>query len=243
MPRGLADDFDVLSLSSWSLVPDSGELACRLFSPLTHDRRGQVVHIDNFTYNLAPYALELIGTGAMISLVDGTARTPPYSAQFQAGADLAMEAALSFNSAPPANFRIGVQCFLAFETPPRFWKITIILQYDFMYTEAVLRWDSAAGKLQIVDETRTFRNIDEYFSLYGGMHMWHHFKLGFDFYNNRYLYALVDGKQYDLTSYRGYQMGLGVSNHLSAEIRHTASGSSDRVSWIDDLIITQAETL
>jgi hypothetical protein len=66
LPLDMPDDYIYLPGSGKSTLGDMGELAVRIGSPVSYDRRGSVYWYDDFEDGIGGYSLDLAGTGAAI---------------------------------------------------------------------------------------------------------------------------------------------------------------------------------
>ena len=66
-------------------VTDLGELAVRLGSPISHDRRGDVIWWDDFECTLNKWQTVANGAGSSVALSDARARNGRYSALLISG--------------------------------------------------------------------------------------------------------------------------------------------------------------
>jgi hypothetical protein len=88
-------------------VMDLGELAVRLGSIDTFDRRGNVIFLENFEAGYLKWATSINGTGSSVSLVAGIARSGEHSCLLVGGPGVGRFADVTRSVAIPVIGKLG----------------------------------------------------------------------------------------------------------------------------------------
>jgi hypothetical protein len=235
------DDYDVVAPSDWRLLSDVGELAARLGSPMTHDRRGQVMFLDDLESGIVRYGEIDGGTNGQIVWSEDSARSYGHSLKVIASTDGARMAGIGWGLGVTPSRRVGVQCMAAFPGEPGVFEMGMYLQSWAGGAQAALRVDGGSYRLRCYDAVGGWVDVGDGLRLAAGCHVWHHLKLAADFERGRYLYLLVDGEEYDVSVYSVGDVPETGGLWFYFYIVHYATNAYNTVCYIDDIIVTGAE--
>jgi hypothetical protein len=222
---------------------DLAELAVRLGSIVSFDRRGDVVLWDDFESGLSRWSANLSGSGAAVYLSSARARSGLFSVLLLAGTDLSRYAAISVaihvSVAAYCGWEISVQPGSAYETLQ--WELTIyagglMLQY-------VVQLDRAAQELRLRDHTGAFVTFatDVDTTYYAGL--WTPAKLVADPQGRSYLRFLWGSSAWDLSSYSAQATAAVGIDRILATVRLTGRAGAGDYAYVDDAIVTVNEPL
>ena len=201
LPLDMPDDYPWLPSSARYPLADLGEHAVRLGSPVTFDRRGEVVWFDVGDKGLAPYIITGSGAGNKVKVDVLYPLHGSYNVMLQAGSDadctseivkLVSNLAMRRSGFEVAGFvMVGVEAFEIYSA----------------------RFDGSRGVLGRV----RLNNVDKTLDYYGSDDAWHaidiigefednygvyhHLKLVTNFDSENYMRVLFDEKSYDLSTH------------------------------------------
>lgn len=241
MPHGTPDWWGVEPTSTVHRVSDFGELAARLWSPDTYDRRGNVVWMDSFEVGLEGWISAFAGGSGGVVQSAKAYRTGAYSAKFTTGKDASGNASLSkYHPRPPVG-PLGFEVsFAALSADP-----TIRLRfyhYDGSdYHLFSVRYDYPNKKLQYLDNTPDWVDLPPSAAFYPNITSWNVLKLVVDIENNNYYRVLLNDSEHDLGGIDAYTFGSETAPYLSLVIFADGDNDDNYTVYFDDVILTQNE--
>lgn len=222
-------------------LADVGELAARLGSPVTHNREGNVVHIETFEYGVDTWHPTLYGTGAEIIVSAQKARTSGYSCKMIAGSD-GTGAAKIFRSFPlPVLGNYGLELSWLPEQYSK-WLLWGLDYHDGGYNHqyrALYRVDE--NDVQVKDENGNYQTVITGLDLSYTYADFHVIKMVVDLVNDEFLRLIINDVEYDLSDHPAYVFAEAAGPDLVAEIVLYGDAGHNGFSYIDDVILTQNE--
>lgn len=222
---------------------DIAELAARLGSPVTFDRRGNVIWYDSFENGLHKWELDVAAGGSIISSAEA-ARTGGLSCKMTCPNGLGDLATINHYSGFPVLSSLGfeISSTVAPHTGLIAWQL--ILADGTNNIGALVVWSWADHTLTVYAATGNFvfaRLVYIYPST-ATRFCFHTAKLVADFVNRKYLRFILDHEIYDLSMYDLTLALMPVEAHLMTtfEIANRTLGENPIV-YADDAIITQNE--
>lgn len=222
-------------------LTDLGELAVRLGSIVTHDRRGDVIFLDNFEDGLGKWDTGSDGGGDSVALSSARARSGRLSALLTSGSGVGGYAQIFRGVNLPVLSGLGVE--LSFSVPVALETLVLQLhvldgsrRYRFEVT-----YDDANNRLDRLHVGGGLTTVASGLVLAGWGRMFHTLKLVGNTLNGKYGRLILNDETYDLegaVAYNGTDYGAP-----RLELTVTARGRdgyNDAV-HIDDVIITQNE--
>jgi hypothetical protein len=113
MAHGREDWAGTAQISGLWGVSDLGELAARLGTLSTLDRRGNVAWADGFENGLGPWQSETVGAGATVKLTGNNAYAGGLAALLTGGSDSTRRANIYKTYLLPAIVKIGLECMVS----------------------------------------------------------------------------------------------------------------------------------
>ena len=222
-------------------VTDLGELAARLGSIVTFDRRGDVVWLDSFEEGLNKWAVTIVGAGASVGLSNVRVRMGLFSARLVAGSDSGRYAQIEHPYAIPSLSNLGVEYSFARGATTDNLLTTLDINTGTRFLEPRIRYDDilarflyrdAAGVDQVLATGVFFPSDDRRFNT---------IKLVVDLAAERYVRLVVNTVTYDMSG-----IAFSASNDSTAAnarlfIRNTGDAGANRTVYIDDVILSQNE--
>jgi len=222
-------------------LQDMAELAARLGSIVTFDRRGDVIWLDDFEDNINKWGQEPSGVGAAIALSTDAARNGGYSCKLTTG-NVAGEYARIIHSGPyPILSKIGFEISFTLDTNTMRFRIGLSLYDGTYHSRASVQYNMPFARVEYVDENGVWQVLDTITPLRSGHTLFHTIKLVVDFVNYKYERLLLDSLSYDLTPYSLYRIGDTSSPVLLVDAIHYTNVDANISNYVDDAIITQNE--
>jgi len=237
-PTGVACDADgrlkfflTDNVDQWGQYLEVGnaELAARLNRlVVSYDRRGQTLFWDDFRDGLGAWTTggSNGGTAALqttdaLQGVNCMALNTPASAAATASAYIYLP-----RPVPTSGIGFGV-CFSYTDSP---WYITVKVEYGdgTSFRRAILDLNMSGAKLYYWGDNAAYNEFSDWEAGATGANVWHYAKVAFSLDTNKYLYAVVDGVEYDLSAYDVYETASSTVIFMAHfEIYGVAAGAQD----------------
>ena len=243
MPRDLPDWGAQSSQVTVHEVTDLGELAVRLGSIVTHDRRGDVLHLDSFEAGLGKWAANSNGTGGAADLSIVSARNGLFAARLVAGLNGDRNAFIERYLPYPVLSGFGVE--FSFSPQANVGNIQLDLElFDGVnVTSYIIRWDDVNNRLQYADDGGSFVTFATGIDLAGITTLFHTMKVVIDATTGVYNRVILDDVQYSLAGVAGQVAANARLPRLFVEIMNTGPGGTNPTLYVDDVIVTQNENV
>jgi hypothetical protein len=220
----------------------SAELAARLGSIDTFDRRGQVIFMDDFeSGTLGRWTDVSFGPNSKISLSTAYANRGAFSAKFVCGEAVNDTATMLHYMCYPVLGKIGLEAAVEWHGAESFrfcWQQMLYTGAKLYY--AFVRLDINAETLSYLDSAGAWQVFASGIKPYA--HMFRNSKLVVDFLAEKFVRFTLDATEYDLSAYGlryivsaaapGYVLGLAHSRY---------DGAVTDTIYIDDIIVTVIE--
>ncbi len=222
-------------------VQDVGELAVRLGSIDTFDRRGNVVFIDSFEHGLGPYLTDTYGAGSAVVLSTITARSGVYSCKLATGAVGLAYAEVGRYQPYPVLSKHGLEAaFTVNDNAVDIWLGFYI--YDGVnYTRFNVKYLPASDKWQYYGSDTAYHDLITGQALAASTNLFHVAKLVVDPEAGKFYYFLIDGTEVSMAGIAGYAVANAGAPRLEAWIALHGGAAAAATIYVDDIIITQNE--
>lgn len=222
-------------------LSDMGELAVRLGSISSHDRRGDVIWFDDFEDTIAKWDQYPIGTGALIEQSADSARNGGRSCKLTTGDAISNYAAILKWLPYPILSKIGFEISFTLDA-----DLSHVYNYlrlydgvkryspwvDYRPDVKQLYYGDKNGDAQLLADNLELAKYSTYY------HTW---KLVVDLVTKKYVRLILDEKTYDLSSYEIYPLANTTLPCINALHWVTTGVASNQSVYVDDAIITQNE--
>jgi len=222
-------------------LSDMAELAARLGSIVTFDRRGDVIDFDDFEGSTAKWNIVKSGDGAGAVISPKRARSGSFCFMLTSGMTLDHNVGIYRFLAYPVLSRMGLELSFGSPTNAGGWELVLHLRHDSVNYVALVVFTRATKELQIVygdgDITLIDTLTDYPLMAYG----FHTVKVVADFVTKKYVRLIIDDNFYDLSSYLLKVSAAAPLDFLSAVFIHTGDLIANKDLHLDDYILTQNE--
>lgn len=241
MPHGYPDyGVGAPARTIYTLV-DIGELAVRLGSIVTFDRRGNVICLDGFESGLAQWFLGGSGTNYAVTQSSEFARNGAYSAQIRAGSSLGLSGYMIKQLPYPIIGKLGLEVSFDLNTLLNYFEVRFGLFDGTTLHEPRLRFTYSTGALAYRDSNADM--IDLVTGLYLGNsgQLFETVKLVVDFKNESYLRVIYNSTAYDLSGIAYFEEPDAADPYIKISLFVGGATGQAAIAWVDDFIVTQNE--
>lgn len=241
MPHGHPDWGASAQLSTVYSVQDLAELAARLGSIDTFDRRGNVVFLDDFENGIAKWEALASGSASAVALSTARARNGAYSCKLTTGAAVDDYAQILRELAPPVDGPIGVE--VNFSLDSLGVRLTLqLVRYDAPgYTSFIARFNISTGVIALMVDPGVWQTIATGVALAAAATLFYTLKLVVDTATRRYVRLIMGQTAYDLAAYGGLYSSTPTTPELLVSIRAANHATGTKNTYVDDVIVTQNE--
>ncbi|MBA7572235.1 hypothetical protein ES708_14011 [subsurface metagenome] len=222
-------------------LADIGELAARLGSIVTYDRRGDVVFLDSFESGLSAWYTDFSGAGGGVTQSPDHARNGMFSTRMVCGSNLLREAYLWKYLPYPIAGNLGVEFSFTMHDELELLDLTIETIDDVKTLWAQLRYDQDAKVLKYRSTGGAWKELQTALTLLEFDDMFHTLKVVIDYKNGNFVRALLDERSWDMSTFPIWSLGAMVGNRMHIALVTTGVALANATIYIDDFIVTQNE--
>jgi len=241
MTKHGAPDWSVYRIDSLSYtVMDLAELAARLGSINTFDRRGDVLFMDAFHHGLNRWWTDLNGTGAAATPDPTHARSGGYSLKLTTGKTSTYITDASHDEPYPALSTFGIEISATNNDSISEFGLWLFIFTGTIRLTGALFYLPQAQTLAYLDSAAVYQTLDTV-DLPDSAELFNTFKLVIDAENQVYVRAILNSTQYDLTDIP-LHTPANTDDPFMRILIETLGDSDDNYSiYVDDAILTRDE--
>lgn len=220
---------------------DNAELAARLNSVDTYDRRGNVILIEDFEAATLKWVTSTVGVGAAANLSAAWAKRGSTSCILTAGAGAAGNAQIA-RYVPVLNAgKIGGE--ISFTIDPDTTLIYfVIAYYDGANTyQAYMMYDHANTRLRYRAAGGAFVTLVDPLILDDQYNIFHSIKVVLDINLMEYVRVIVDNTQTSMAGIQSYNLISAFNPIIIYWVHHASDNAAAKSIYVDDFILTQNE--
>lgn len=220
---------------------DNSELAARIGSVNTFDRRGNVVFIDDFEGSTLFWESATSGTDADVSIVADRGKLGSQSCKLTAGDGATGQAYIYRLLGAQVLGKLGIESSFTIDSDTT--RVDLELRYydGINYHSGMVRYVKASDKFQIWDTTLGYVDVLTSYSLDFLNTAFHTMKLVIDIDTKKYVRLLVNNQSIDLSAYTLKEYADATKTSIRFGIYHVSAEASAAPIWVDNIIITQNE--
>lgn len=228
---------------AFPLVGDLAELAARLGSPDTYDRRGNVIFADDFRHGDVSWEnIEGEGDGE-VAVVAADSYQGPFCLRITSGDEAGVDqSTVVYKNISAGNVsKYGLECSVRFYVAWDNFRLRMDRRDGTTSYAAEIRLSYADDEIQYLDSDSNYTKIAALAGVAKAVGQYHTVKLVVDFEENTYYRLLIDEVEYDLSAYD--VESSGDANEPSFYIAITLvgrDGTNDKC-HVDDVIFTRNE--
>ena len=222
-------------------LTDMGELAVRLGSIVSFDRRGDVIWMDDFESGLDKWLLNFSGTGATIELTTDWARSGRYAASLVAADDGSSSSDITRRLPFPALSRLAFE--YSFQLSGSIGLLETVIQVFDGTNRTIygVRWRDTDNDLQYLDADGNYVTFATGVNLFNPNETHHTLKLVVNTEDKEYLRFILDDTEYSLADIGARVAVNSTSPYLLVQSLLVGRSGQNDYAYIDDAIITQNE--
>ena len=240
MPRGYPD-YGIREIFGASIgAIDLTELAARLWSINTFDRRGEVVLMDDFESPVIGWAIAPLSSGTAI--YDSTAFRSGSQSLLVTTAAVLDDYVELFKSIPVHNLgKIGIEW--SFSPQDKDMKVVIRLDlYDgTTYYAALIEVYANTGLCRLFNENSAYVDIATVGRLVASTHAFHTIKMVIDTDSKVYYRFVINNIEVDISTYPLYNTVSTSDKRLVIDMRVYTEEAQANQCFLDDMILTKNE--
>ena len=241
--QGRISAFVIDSSDAWGqiLAVGNAELAARLGSPVSLDRRGQVIEMQDFSKGWGTWSGG--GVGALNAYVLDPTRWAygGYSVKLTSGQgeDGAAVVGCRVPTLPDTVAGLAARVSIAAEAK---YIVVDMEYYDTVYRHWVQwRWDVELGKLEVYLGDDTWETVESDMQFYHDPSLFNYIKLVADFDGDFYVRGIFNSIEKDLSAYPVWKEESDLGEALTCRVWvYSLDGYNDIV-YVDSIIVTVNE--
>lgn len=222
-------------------MADMGEMAARLGSIDTFDRRGSCIWLDDFEDGLYKWDRVEVGGGATWDHAETCKRSGMFSAMMQPAVLAGSE--VRYEHRQPYTREGGLSCEASWSFAVDSGRIRLdwYVYHTVQSYQVGLRYDPATDTLHYLDNVGAWVVLDDSPALYPDFRLFHTSKLVVNTDTGKYARIMVDSVPYDLSAVSMRLLGGAASNEVY--LRLVEEGGAAPVNYVywDDVILKQNE--
>jgi len=220
---------------------DSGELAARLGSINTFDRRGDTIWMEDFNSPVLTWSQSEIGAGSAVVLTADEKFRGSQSVSLTAGPAARRYGMIKHGINPLRIGKLGLEISVRPSPFDSYIQISIDIDDAINHYVSILRYDTTDGTIDIWDGDPDWTSVPGAHRISPLFHSFSPFKFVIDTSTGKYVRAMLGRTQWDLSSYSMQSTALGPYQTCLIVIYNEAQGAAAATAYVDGVIVTQNE--
>jgi len=216
------------------------ELAARLGSPISWDRRGQVVQMLTFENGFGHCIGGTGGVGALVELNSGVFQTGGYSCKLKTGTTVSRSASITTYGDYSPSGRLGFEFTFSMADQPDYVYALGRVWTGMVESRAYMRWVKATNKLQILNSGNVYEDVCA-FQLPAVPGLFVSVKVVCDVSQQKWVRLLSRGTEYDISGVFLYQPVSGTHPYFTYQIQANEDAAVSHTIYVDRMIVTTDE--
>lgn len=241
MPHGYPPWSGVKKRTVTSLPVDLGELAARLGSAVTFDRRGDVIFIDSFDSGYHKWIASYGGDGGGVHISTKTARTGAYSTKLVTGKASTGHASLDKYHFEPVLSKVGLEASFAPISADPLTRLSIYHYTGEGYYLFQVRYDYATETLEYLDSGPHWHELAAGLAFFPNYTSFNSLKLVVDLEDNEYERVVFNANTYPLKDVAAVWVPGESAPYMALGISAVGDADDNYTVYLDDVIFTQNE--
>ena len=241
MPHGHPDYGVGSPLSTIYAIEDMAELAARLGSISTFDRRGNVIFMDGFESGLAQWALGGSGTNNAVTQCSEFARNGAFCAKLRGGSSLGLYASMVKKLPYPVIGKLGLEASFDGNTDFNYFEVRFQLYDGTTLHTAKLRFTYSTGAMAYYDSNADMIDLVTGLYLASSGELFSTVKLVVDFENEAYERVLFNSDTYDVSGIAYFEEASAADPQIRITLIVINETGNPGLIYVDDVILTQNE--
>ena len=217
-----------------------GELAARLGSPVTWDRRGQVVQATTFEEGFSHAAKGASGSGTTVSLDPSVWQFGGYSCHLHTGSVASAQASVTTYTDFSPSSRLGFEVVYSWVPKPAYLYFYLRVWDGTNEYRAQLRYNRAAGTIEYLNSSSGYSTVVS-FGQPEVAQVFYSIKGVIDTATKKWVRILVNGTEYDWSTHDLWYTSSSGNKYASLMVSSLGDASGSYDVWLDRMIITANE--
>lgn len=222
-------------------LQDMSELAVRLGSIDSYDRRGEIVWSDDFSKGIGRYTNLLGGANGSVTLVSFKPGLSGYNMLQQPDTTGSQYAASYVNVTSLLPNKTGLEFSVGWIYPTPFFDMYLYFYNGTTEYIYAVRLDGVNYLLYYLDQTNSFVQNVSLFRLDDPDKCDHHCKMVLDTSTGKYIRFQLDGNSYDLSNFSAFSQASASAARFTIFFVTTGNGTAAQRSYINHIILTANE--
>jgi len=221
---------------------DSGELAARLGSINTFDRRGNILWMDGFEAGTVNWSVGTTAGRGSCTLSTDRFVSGSQSAKLVTGNVQDDLVRIQRDLTYPSVGKLGFEIASTTDADIQTLKLWLHVMDGAKQHVAEITYDETDDSLYYRNSGGTYTKLTSVHPIYGYVYLFHTFKLVADFENDEYMRFMLNGETYDMTGIKMYNRSYVSAKLLSAYYTITTNVDDTVTCYVDNAIITINES-
>jgi len=241
MPRGQPDYGEYAVKEVSASVSDMGEVAARLGSIVTFDKRGDVVDFDNFEEPVLRWCTIVSEAGNYVRFSNDSASSGSQSVRLHVEGAALGRAGMHSGIPLLGSLRLGMEISFAVPTLGGYLALEVSYFTGSKLCDAILKFYFSTLKLYLINDTGSDEEVASLERFINSAYVYHTLKLVGDFNTGKYVRLLLDNLTYDISHIAMYSQTDLTSPCLERNVNYYPFNSVGGDVYLDDFVFTQAE--
>jgi len=237
----LPDNYPYLPGSERYPLADLGELCARLGSPITYDRRGEVLWFDTFRHGLTPWKIVTSDGNQLAKITAETCMYDGFSLHMETdGTENAYVVAQRYFT-PPVETSWGLE--VSYNPTTAFDSLRLVIDYHdgSNHYGAYMMFDRANSCMKVLDADGNWQEVGDFTMNVFYANQFNRIKLVGDFQTKKYVRLLHSQRSYDISDHGIRGLGSGNSPVIKTEVYFWGATGATSKCYIDAVIFTANE--
>jgi hypothetical protein len=241
MPHGHKDYGPTSSVSTVYAVLDMAELAARLRSVDTFDRRGNVLFLEDFQGDLAKLQTGTSGSGGSVSISAARARFGSFSCKMTTGDSTGNKAFV----APYLPYQVLSKIGVEFSWCPQSWlsKMELLVTHytGSAYYQFYIRWNYTNDSWEYQDSAGAWQTLSPTALYARDVYTFNFTKLVMDLETDQYVRLVANEHTYDLADIAAWTDASSTVPSIIVEVTAYTRADNSCTVYLGHLLVTQNE--
>lgn len=241
MSHGAPDYSNVRKEGLVFRIDDMAELAVRLGSIVSFDRRGDVYWFYGFNEGIGDFVQTKVGANSNVELVSTMYEHPPFSCRVKVSASVGGYCSIKRRLAIPKTTNIGAQASLRISAATKDIRIYLVSSNGTNRYESVVALKPLDQKIQIYDGSLGWVDVATNLPAYTNISHFVHMKVVMNIDTNKYVRVMLDNTEYDVSTNVTKTVADTTARSIFTEIMNVTNESTIDSVFVDNIIVTVNE--
>lgn len=241
MPHGAPDWGVIAPKKTVYILQDMAELAARLGSIVTFDRRGDVVWLDDFESGAGHWYAYSGGTDGSTAITTEYSRSKASSFRLNTGSGDEANAVATAYLPMAVLSKLGMEVSFTVDSQLGTFDIYFNVATLTAFYLPHLCYDATNDRLRIYADGVGWIDLKTSLVLSTAPRLFHTLKVVIDPLTGKWVRVILDGESYDVSAYSMYSIAGQSAQRIEPEVQVYPTSTIATVVEIDDVIITQNE--